>query len=117
MFEVRGTFDGEGELVHITPPPVLPRLEGLDQRMTRFVEVGGGVMPRRTVAAPNMATEHAHPEVQPPASDPKAVLTTIRGRYDLLDLGQVIAELFGISHVVSSDGEVVRPIRMHRWYR
>ena len=62
--------DLEGEFVDVAPPPLLARLERLDQRMPGLVEVRGGVPVGRAVTAPHVAADHAQAEVDPPASDP-----------------------------------------------
>ena len=68
----RGTLDGEGELIHVAPPPVLSRLERLDQRMAGLVEMGGGVPARRVVTAPHMAADACTPGGAPTVAAERA---------------------------------------------
>jgi hypothetical protein len=102
VLEARGPVDLEPELVDEAPPPVLTRLIGLDQRMAGLVEVVGGVVIGRVVATTDVTADHAHPQMDPPASDALAVLTSVRRRDDLLHLVKVIAVLLGFGHGRSS---------------
>src|SRR5262245_5116476 len=85
----------ERQLVHVAPPPVLARLERADQRVVRLVEVGGGVAVGRAVAAADVATGLAHPQVDPATAHAQAVLASLGGRRHGLDFGQVGA---GVGH-------------------
>jgi hypothetical protein len=65
------------KLITVAPTPVLPGLEGLDDRVTRSVEVLGSVLVPRLIATPDMPTGHAETQVHPGATDPEAVLTAV----------------------------------------
>jgi hypothetical protein len=70
--------------------------------MTGLVEVFGGVATRRVVTTTDVTADPAHPEMDPLASEAEAVLTAFRGGFDLLDLVEMVAELLGVRHGVSS---------------
>ena len=57
---VAGSSSSSGsQVVHVAPPPVLVGLSGLHDRVRRLVEVTGGVLPRRGVAAADVAALQA----------------------------------------------------------
>ena len=73
----------EEELVNITPPPVLPWLERLNNRMTGCMEMLGGVLILRIVAAADMPTFEADAQVHPGVADFQAILAPVGARCDL----------------------------------
>ena len=75
--EVRQIVDGERHRVAVTPPPVLARFEGRHHGVAGAGVVRSRVPRRRRVAAADMATDPAHPQVNPPLSLPEAVLATL----------------------------------------
>src|SRR5262245_45628442 len=84
--------DDEGDLVEVAPRPVLARLHGLDDGVVR----GRGVLARvpvgRRVAAADLSTRHAHPEVYPAATGAEAFRAPLgAGRFDGADLIEVRA--------------------------
>lgn len=50
------------------PEPPLPRLEALNNRMTRGMVVGSCVLSRRTIAAANVATLRTTAQMKPPGT-------------------------------------------------
>jgi hypothetical protein len=68
----------EHELVDVTPTPVLPRLEGLDDRVVGRVKVFGGVLILGIIAAPDMAAFETETQVYPRIPDFQTILTAIR---------------------------------------
>src|SRR3954464_4630745 len=82
MGERRGVRDLEGHVVLITPPPVLPRLVRLHDRVAGGVEVGGGVLAGRRVAAADVPARHADPQVYPAAAGGEALDAAGAGRLD-----------------------------------
>src|SRR6185312_3328903 len=82
----------EEQLVDIAPAPILARLEALHHRVLRRVEMLGGVLAGRLIAATDMAANQAHPQVNPAAMRLQAFLATLRGtRGDVADLIEVRA--------------------------
>jgi hypothetical protein len=73
----------EKELVDVTPAPVLPWLEGLNDRMIGFVEMLGGMLILRIVAAADMPTDEADTQMHPGVTDFQTILATIGARGDL----------------------------------
>jgi hypothetical protein len=72
------TFHVEADPVDETPPPVLPRLIGPDERMSGRVEVPRRVTPGRVVAAADMGAFEAEPQVDPTTARRQALLTPVR---------------------------------------
>src|SRR5258706_3641206 len=66
-------------LIHVAPAPVLAGLEGLDDGMMGLAGVPARVLVRGGVAASDFAAREAKPQVNPGASDAKALLAPIRG--------------------------------------
>ena len=62
-------------LVHITPDPVFARLDRPHQGVLAVVEMFGGVLVLRRVAAGNMAALEAKPQMYPRISGLGAVFT------------------------------------------
>ena len=73
----------EHHLVDVTPGPVLSRLEGLNNRMVDGVEMLGGVLVLRRVAAANMPTCETEAQMHPAISRFQTVLTSIGAGCDL----------------------------------
>jgi hypothetical protein len=70
--------------VNITPAPVLTGLEGLYEGMVGAVEVLGGVLVLGGVAATNVPTNEADPQMHPGVSTCQAFLTAMRAGCDSL---------------------------------
>lgn len=77
----------EKHLINVAPTPILTPLERLDDRVLGRMEVLGRVFILRTVATPNMAADHAEPEMHPVIADLQAFFTTSCTRGNLLNLG------------------------------
>src|SRR4051794_8814714 len=65
------------DLIHIAPAPVFARLERLDDRMASGVEVLGGVLVLRGVAAADVPANQALAQVDPGVPDLQAILTPV----------------------------------------
>jgi hypothetical protein len=65
------------QIVGVAIPPVLIRLEADDDRMRGRVIVLGRVLPRRLIAATDVAARRAQAQVNPPASRGQALRTTV----------------------------------------
>ena len=52
-------------LVNITPTPVFPALEGLNDRVAGAVEMFGGMFVRGRIATANVAADQAEAQVYP----------------------------------------------------
>src|SRR5262252_3723871 len=68
----------QGELVDVAPAPVLARLERLDDRVVRGVEVLSNMLVLRVVAAADVAADHAQAQMHPSVADLEAVLAAVR---------------------------------------
>src|SRR6266851_8184027 len=86
----------ELDLVGVAPTPVFARLESPDDRMSGLVEMRGGVLVRRAVAAADMTTLHAEPKVHPRAAHAQAVLAAVGAGRDLVDLVEMRANVHRI---------------------
>src|SRR5881397_934580 len=88
---VRGRAAGEVErhLVDVAPSPTFGRVVAFDDRMAGRVEVLGGVMVRRAVAAADVAARPAEPQMHPDRIDLQALLAAERAGDDLADAGRV----------------------------
>jgi hypothetical protein len=71
-------------LVHVTPDPRFPGLEGLDQGMTGRVKMGGCVPVLRGVATTHVTANQAYPQVNPPVPHRQALFAPIGLRADIL---------------------------------
>jgi hypothetical protein len=71
-------------LVDITPAPVLPWLEGLDNRMVGRVEMLCGMLILRGIAAADMPAFQADTQVNPAISRLQTILTLLRARRDIV---------------------------------
>lgn len=86
----------EKELVDITPAPVLIWLKGLNDRVVGRVEMFGGMLVLRTIAAADMSTDEADTQMYPGVTNFQAVLAAIGARCDLLYLVEMMT---GLCHV------------------
>src|SRR5215210_3343416 len=77
------------DLVHIAPDPVLPRLEGLYERVPGGVEVLGRVFVLGVVATSYVSADQALPKMDPGVAHLQALLAAVRARLYVLDLVQV----------------------------
>jgi hypothetical protein len=77
------------DLVDVAPDPILPGLEGLDQRMLRGVEVFGSMFVLGAVATSNVAAAHALAQVHPRVARLEALLTALGAWLYVLYLIQV----------------------------
>src|SRR5690242_6518480 len=77
------------ELVSVTPSPVLIWLEGLHDRVVGRVEMLGGMLILRLIAAADMPAFKADSQVYPGVADFQAILTPISARCDLTYLIKV----------------------------
>jgi hypothetical protein len=68
----------EHYLVNVTPTPVFIRLEGLDNRVVCRVEMLGGVLILRRIAAADMPAFETESQVYPRIPDSQTILTAIR---------------------------------------
>jgi hypothetical protein len=66
--------------VHVTPAPILSRLERLDNRMATFVEMLPGVPQRRGIAAAYVTAGEAQAQVYPTRADSQAILAAFGTR-------------------------------------
>jgi hypothetical protein len=85
------------DLVHVTPDPAFSRLDGADQRMLRFMEVLGGMLVLRRVAAANMAAYETQTQVNPRVAGLNAVLTDMFvgfSDFDLIKVGTLFRHRF-----------------------
>jgi hypothetical protein len=74
------------DLVHVAPAPVLSRLEGPDDGVTRGVIMLRRVFVLRRVAASNVAADHAKAKMYPDIAHLQAFFTATRVRFDVLNL-------------------------------
>src|SRR3712207_4849477 len=91
----RGAVDHEAQVVGVTPPPVLARLEGLDQGVFGGREMRGGVAVGGLVAAADMPAGHAHPQVNPAVAGAEALLAAVAA---WLHVGNPVEMRTGVSH-------------------
>ena len=73
----------EKELVDVTPAPVFPGLEGLNNRMIGRVEMLGGMRILRIVTATDMSTDKTDTQVHPGITHFQALLAAIGARCNL----------------------------------
>src|SRR6202022_978280 len=85
------------QLVDIAPPPVFTGLIRFDDGVTGTVQVSGCMLVPGLIAAPDMPTDHAEPQVYPGVADPEAVLATRRARRDFANLAEVRTGGHGLS--------------------
>ena len=75
--------------IYIAPAPVLTRLEGLNDGMFALAKVFGGMFVLRGIAAPNMATAEALPQMNPGIAHLQTFLATGASGLDRPDFSQV----------------------------
>ncbi len=85
-------------LVNEAPAPILSRLEGLDDRMARSVEMSGGVPIGRIVATPHVTAGQAQTQVHPFPAHFQAILASFRAGCDFADFFQM-----WIAHEITSN--------------
>ena len=78
-------------MVSVTPSPVLIWLEGLHDRVVGRVEMLGGMLILRLVAAADMPAFKADSQVYPGVTDFQAILAPISARCDLTYLVKMTA--------------------------
>src|SRR5579871_3476036 len=88
-------------LVHITPSPVFAGLERLHDRVLGVVEMLGGMLVLRTVAAAYMATFQAQAQVDPGVTHFKTLLASFAAGRHLLSRFHVRTSW--LAHSGSSD--------------
>ena len=72
------TLPLQHHLVYITPAPVFSRLKRLDNGVVRRVEVPGGMLVLRRIAAADMPAFETEAQVYPRISDSQTILAAIR---------------------------------------
>src|ERR1700687_2342668 len=83
----------EQYLIDITPAPSFRRVVTLDDRMARGVEMLGGVLVGRIVAAADMTAAAANPQMQPDTAALQAFLAAERARRDGANAAEMGAAL------------------------
>jgi hypothetical protein len=73
-------------LIYEAPAPVLTLLHRSHDGMAGRVKVFRRMTIRRGIAASNMAADHAHPQMHPPAANLQAIFTALRRRLHLPNL-------------------------------
>jgi hypothetical protein len=63
---VRPSTSGDKDVIHVAPAFLAPLDPKLDDGVTRFVEMLGGVPPRRRVTAADVPADKAQAQVHPP---------------------------------------------------
>ena len=86
----------EEELVDVTPAPVFPWLEGLNDGMIGRVEVPGGVLVLRIVTAADMTTDETDTQMHPGIPYFQTILTAIGAWRDFTYLVKMTT---GLCHV------------------
>src|SRR2546430_9505482 len=81
----------QGDLVDVAPPPILFRLERLDDRVLRLAEVFGGVFVLRIVAAADVPTREAQTQMHPLIAGLQTIFASVGARGYFADLGNVRA--------------------------
>src|SRR5574337_356780 len=90
------TSSVEIRLVHITPRPVRPGFDGLDERMTRGLVMRTGVAVLRAVTTADMAAGHADAQLHPAIASRHAPRTHMLSVADLVRCSSVRAA-FGVA--------------------
>src|SRR5216683_3770927 len=78
-------------LIHKAPSPRLTRLNRPHDRVLRLMEVLRRMFTGRRIAAPHMPADHAHPQMNPPASNLQTLLAPRRRRFYIANLTQMSA--------------------------
>jgi hypothetical protein len=76
--------------VDVAPAPSFAGLVGLHDGVLGLVEVLGGVLVGRAIAAADFAADEAHAEVNPCAADFEALFTAVRRGFHVLDFFEVM---------------------------
>src|ERR1700733_7401128 len=84
----------EQNFIHVTPAPAFGRIVAFDDRMSGGVEMLGGMLVGRIVAAADMTATAADAQMQPYAAALQAFLAAERARRDVADAGDMGAALF-----------------------
>src|SRR5271168_4873132 len=103
-------WEFESHLVDIAPVPLLARLERLDEGVTGGVEMGGGVMTGRTVAAANVAAAGTAPQVDPATTGGQAfdaAVTTDLGGSNRFEVRTGVGQRQPTISLVCSTGAIV----------
>jgi hypothetical protein len=77
------------DLVHITPHPVLSRLDGLDDGVMGRMKMLRCMLVLRRIATSDVAANPAEPQVDPGVAGFEALLTPVRVRFHVLNLIRV----------------------------
>src|SRR4051812_14183086 len=83
----------EHHLVNIAPAPAFGRIISLDNGMPATVEMSGGMLAARLVAAADMAATAADPQVKPFPTQLEAFLAAFAAGRDRLDRAQMAADI------------------------
>src|SRR5487761_392517 len=94
---VRGVRQLHGELVHITPAPVLPGLDRGDDRVACRVEMLRAVLILRIVATADVTAGPAEPKVNPGVTQLEPLFAAARAGQRRLDRAEVTAPSFHTS--------------------
>src|SRR6266851_715527 len=78
-------------LIHKAPSPRLTRLDRPHDWVLRLMEVLRRMFTGRRIAAPHMPADHAHPQMNPPASNLQTLLAPRRRRFYIANLPQMSA--------------------------
>lgn len=101
--------------VHVTPAPVLSRLEGLDDRMLRFVEMLPCMLLRGGIATADVTAGETQAQMHPARADSQAILAALGARRYIANHFQM-----RVSHVLSSSRRrsiVESAFRSIQWIR
>jgi hypothetical protein len=88
---ITGTAIGSSQkhLVHITPTPVLARLEGLHDRVLGLVKVLGGMFVLGRVTASYMTADQTFSQVDPGVAHLETLLAAFAAGFNLANFGYV----------------------------
>jgi hypothetical protein len=78
-------------LIHITPTPRFPRLERLDDRVSRLLKMFGGVLVLGGIAAADVAALQTDAQMNPGIAAFQAFLAAVRGGLHIPDLTNMCA--------------------------
>ncbi len=82
---------GQLDLIDIAPGPALARFERGHDRVARRVEVLGGMLPRRAIAAADVAARQAKPQMNPTHAELLALFAPTSARRDWLQIARMFA--------------------------
>jgi len=77
------------DLVHVAPSPVFARFDGSDDGMPHGAKMFRCVFVLRRIAATDVTTDHAKPEMNPDISHLQAFFAATRVRFDIFYLASV----------------------------